>query len=65
MQWALMAAGVFVAGSAAANWALFMEHPQARLLTTLLGRGGARIFYGVVGLALFILGGLMAGGIIV
>ncbi|MCK7480965.1 MAG: Imm17 family immunity protein [Candidatus Moduliflexus flocculans] len=36
-----------------------MNHPKARFFVKIPGRGGARIFYGVLGLALVVLGGLI------
>jgi hypothetical protein len=36
------------------NW--FMEHYKARFMVGLLGRNGARVFYGLLGLFVIIIG---------
>lgn len=63
MGWVLVAVGMFAAGSAACDWAWFMEHPKVQLVVSVLGRGGARVFYGVLGAALVIVGVLLASGL--
>jgi uncharacterized membrane protein YphA (DoxX/SURF4 family) len=58
MAWIFVAIGVFALAGAVFDWDWFMNHPKARVLARALGRGGARIFYGVVGTG-FVVGGLL------
>ncbi|MCZ6678998.1 MAG: immunity 17 family protein [Candidatus Poribacteria bacterium] len=51
-----IAAGPFTIAGAAFNWEWFMNSYKARFFTKILGRSVARIFYGVLGTALFIFG---------
>ncbi len=51
--------GLFTVAGAWKDWDFFMENRRARLLVRLLGRQGARIFYGVIGTA------FVAGGVVV
>lgn len=64
MGWALAAAGLFSAAGAALDWDWFMNHRKAQGLVRLMGRGGARAFYGLLGLTLAVVGVLMGLGII-
>ena len=64
MGWAIAAAGVFSAVGAALDWDWFMNHRKAQRLVRLMGRGGARAFYGLLGLTLVVVGVLMVLGII-
>ena len=48
--------GAFTIACAAGDWDWFMESRRARLFVRLFGRNGARIFYGLLGLA-FVVGG--------
>ena len=48
------AAGLFTVLGALFDWDWFMEHPKARFFTTILGRGGARMFYGLLGIVLVV-----------
>jgi hypothetical protein len=59
-----VAAGGFTMTAAVCNWDWFMNARKARFMVALLTRNGARVFYGVLGLALFVLGFLAATGII-
>ena len=59
-----VAAGVFSILGAICNWDWFMNARKARSVVSLLTRGGARIFYGILGLLLVVLGVLGATGII-
>jgi hypothetical protein len=52
----LVAAGLFSLCGAFFNWDFFMNARKARLVVALLGRTGARFFYGTVGTV-----GVMAG----
>lgn len=62
--WALflVAGGLFAICGAAFNWAWFMNNPKARLF--ILGRTGARIFYGLLGAALVVVGMFFVAGIV-
>jgi hypothetical protein len=61
---AFVAAGLFTIAAGVFNWDWFMNHPKARLVCSICGRGGARIFYVVVGTAFVVLGALFAAGVI-
>lgn len=60
----LAAAGVFSICGAALNWDWFLESHKARFFVNTFGRNGARAIYGVLGLALLVIGVLMALGIV-
>ncbi|EAZ93140.1 immunity 17 family protein [Crocosphaera chwakensis] len=60
----VIAAGIFSLCGAILNWDWYMNHRKARFLVRIFGRGGARVFYGVLGLGLIILGGLLLFGFI-
>lgn len=64
MEWVLVAVGVFSISGSVFNWEWFMNHRKARFFSNLLGRAGARIFYGILGIAFIVLGILFATGII-
>ncbi len=55
----LICAGIFSIAGALFNWNWFMNNTRARGIVGLLGREGARIFYGVLGVFLLITGILM------
>ena len=59
-----VAAGLFSIAGAICNWEWFINSRKARTLVKLLSRNGARIFYGVLGLALVVLGTLGAMDVI-
>ncbi len=56
--------GIFSICGAAFNWDWFINHYKARMFVALLGRTGARIFYGILGAALSILGALVSMGLV-
>ena len=58
-----IAAGVFALCGAGFQWNWFMNHRKARFITSIAGRTGARIFYGVLGMVLVVFGTLVAAGI--
>jgi predicted small integral membrane protein len=60
----IVAAGAFSMLGAICDWEWFMNARKARFMVTILTRNGARVFYGVLGLALVVLGILGATGII-
>ena len=53
-------AGAFSLAGAVMDWDFFMNNRKARPFVALLGRQGARVFYGLLGVAL-IVGGLAMG----
>jgi hypothetical protein len=53
----LLCGGLFALAAAVFNWHWFYQHPKAALVTLLLGRVGARGFYGLLGLTLAGVGG--------
>jgi hypothetical protein len=48
--------GIFVIVAVIADWNWFFEHPRAKFFVDTVGRNGARLFYGVFGCALLVLG---------
>ena len=48
----VIVAGILSLCGAIVNWEWYMNHRKARFLVRILGRGGARVFYGVLGLGL-------------
>ena len=60
----VIAAGILSLCGAIFNWDWYMNHRKARFLVKILGRGGARVFYGALGLGLIVLGGLLLLGFI-
>ena len=64
MGWVLAACGAFAISGAVFDWEWFMNHRKAQFFVRLFGRTGTRIFYGILGAALVVLGVLIATGII-
>lgn len=59
-----IAVGLFTVSGAGFDWEFFMNNHKARLVTSILGRTGARVFYGLLGTVLIVFGVLFAFGII-
>jgi hypothetical protein len=59
-----VAAGGFSIVGAVKDWEWFMGSSKAWLFVALLGRKGARVFYGLLGFALIVLGAAFLAGII-
>lgn len=57
-------AGLLSIAGGVNDWEWFIMNRRARLFVTLLGRFGARVFYVILGIGLFLLGCLLAFGII-
>ncbi len=55
----LLGGGVFSVLGALKDWDFFMNSRKARPFVRLVGRNGARIFYGVIGTILAVGGALM------
>jgi purine-cytosine permease-like protein len=60
----LVAGGIFSVCGAAFDWDFFINSRKARFFVTVFGRTGARIFYGVLGLAVVVMGALITLGIL-
>jgi len=56
--------GLFSLAGAFLDWDFFMNHQKAVLIVKMLGRNGARVFYGLFGTGLIVLGILLATGIV-
>ena len=55
----LGAAGLFTLSASVFNWDWYFNHRKARFLVDLVGRNGARAFYGLIGVG--ILGAALFG----
>ncbi|MDD3149170.1 MAG: immunity 17 family protein [Candidatus Riflebacteria bacterium] len=53
-------AGVFTIFCAASDFDWFMNNHKARFFVNILGRNGARVFYGILGLIMILLGAFLA-----
>ncbi len=60
----LIVAGLFSLGGAYYNWGWFMNHRKVRFFIKIMGRKGVRIFYGILGVGMILLGILGALGLI-
>ena len=60
----LVAGGLFSICGAAFDWDFFINSRKARFFVTIFGRTGARIFYGLLGLAIVVLGVLITVGVL-
>jgi len=60
----LVLAGLFARQGAYLTGIWFMNNRKAQAFVNLLGRGGARIFYVILGLAVAILGLLITFGVV-
>lgn len=60
----LVAAGLFSICGAAFDWDWFINSRKAQLFVALFGRNGARIFYGILGTVIVIMGALVTLGVI-
>jgi small neutral amino acid transporter SnatA (MarC family) len=56
----LIAAGLFSLVCAVMNWDWFMNHRKAKFMVNLIGRTGARIFYGLLGVFICGMGAVLA-----
>jgi hypothetical protein len=55
------AAGVFTIAAAILDWDWFFKSSKARFFVDALGRNGARMFYGVLGVVILFLGSRLGG----
>jgi len=60
----LVLGGLFAIAGSVLDWEWFMSSRKARVFVNLLGRGGARVFYCLLGLAVAIIGLLVTFGVI-
>ena len=60
----LVPAGLFAIAGGVFNWEWFMSSRKARTLVKFIGRGGARVFYCLLGSAITIVGLLITFGVI-
>lgn len=60
----LVAAGLFSICGAAFDWDWFIQSRKARFFVATFGRNGARIFYGLLGTGIAVLGVLITIGIV-
>ena len=60
----LVAAGIFSICGAAFDWDWFINSYKARIFVAIFGRTGARIFYGILGTAIVVIGALITFGIL-
>ena len=56
MGWFLVAGGAFTICGAAFGWEWFRKHWNARVFIRQFGESGTRIFFGLIGAAILILG---------
>lgn len=64
MGWVLVICGVFSICGAVLDWDWFMNNRRARFFVSLFGRNGARVFYGLLGSVLALVGFLLVVGVI-
>ena len=60
----LVLGGLFAIAGAVCDWEWFMNSRKARPLVSLLGRGGTRIFYFILGAGIAVLGLLITFGVV-
>ncbi|MCA9058103.1 MAG: immunity 17 family protein [Planctomycetaceae bacterium] len=60
----IVAAGVFTVTASIQDWDFFFNSRKAELLVAMLGRSGARVFYGLLGVVIVILGILFTMGML-
>lgn len=59
-----IALGAFTMSAALFNWEWYYQRRRSLWLQSLLGRPGTRLFYGVLGMVLIVLGGAIAMGFV-
>ena len=59
----IVGAGIFSICGAAFDWDFFINSRKAQFFVAILGRNGARIFYGILGLAIAVMGTLVTLGV--
>lgn len=64
MGWFFMAAGLFAICGAWFDWDWFMNSRRAWIFVKLFGRNGARLFYGLLGTTIVVLGVLLVAGVL-
>lgn len=59
-----IAIGLFVSSAALFNWDWYYQLHKARWIESIWGRSGARVFFGILGLGLIVLGAAIATGML-
>lgn len=60
----IVAAGIFSICGAAFDWDWFINSRKAQFFVSIFGRNGARVFYGILGVVLAVLGALLTFGVL-
>lgn len=60
----LVAGGLFSICGAAFDWDFFINSRKARFFVSTFGRNGARVFYGLLGIVIVVMGTLITVGIL-
>jgi hypothetical protein len=60
----ISAIGALLFFAARSEWSWFWGHYKARFIVRIMGQQGARMFYGMIGVALIVLGILIATGVL-
>lgn len=55
-QLLICAIGLLTILAAVSDWDWYFEHRKSKFFVDLMGRDGARVFYGILGLLIFVLG---------
>lgn len=58
----IILSGLFIIAAAVLDWEWFFNNWRAELFVRIFGRGGARFFYGLLGIGALILGWGMSSG---
>ncbi len=61
----MIGVGILILVAALTNWAWFFKQRRAQSLIKLVGRNGARVFYGVMGALFCVIGWMVISGRIV
>lgn len=60
----IVAIGLFTVCGALFDWVFYMNNYKARFFVTVLGRTGARVFYGLLGIGPVVVGVMATAGFI-
>ena len=60
----IVAAGLFSICGAAFDWDFFINSRKARFFVSIFGRTGTRLFYGILGVVIVIVGALVTLGLL-
>ena len=59
-----VAGGIYMICGALFDWDFFMNQRSSRRMVSMLGRGGARVFFGLLGMVIVIVGTAIAMGLV-